>query len=243
MAIQFDETNDYYVITDAAELTFQDGDWCFGVWVYINDNSGADAQYLASNNDTADNNSFNLWLAESDSGVNADKWALKVIDGDGTTPATLRTSVDADNTWRLIICQRDDSESEIQIWFCEKDGASNKESSVADTNFAAINGGNWNIGRRVDGDADRYYGSVAAEVFKGNFALTSAQITALGAGLPIKTLAKKAGLTLDLYLPMWEADVTLLDYSNSGNSAARQDVPTTSAHPPICTPIKRHRMG
>ena len=244
MAIGFDENDDYYTVADAAELTLQDGDWCVGVWTYVSDNAGALYQYILSNNNYGANNSFNLFLGEAAEPTNANEWGLHLEDGDGTNPGTIFSgATGADSTWRLIICQRDDSENEIQMWFCEKDGVASKENSATDANFNAVNGGAWNVGRRVDGDVDRYYGSIAAEVFKGNFALTQAQIEALGAGMPIKTLCKQLGHTLDLYLPMWEADATLLDYSNNGNNGTRNSAPTTETHPPICTPVKRRRMG
>ena len=246
MAISFDETDDYYDISDAASLTFPDGDWCIGIWTYVSDNSGSDAQFLLTNNTVAANSSFSLWIEENGEAAEIrDRWSFHAVDDDGTVlgGATLRTGVTgADSKWRLIIAQRDTGANEGQIWFCEPGATASKENSGADTNFAAINGGNWTIGWDVDTTANWQYGSIACEFFKGNFALTQAEITALGAGLPIKTLAKQLSYTLDVYLPMWEADATLLDYSNSGNSGTRHSAPTTSTHAPICTPVKHRRM-
>ena len=247
MAIGFDETDDYYDISDAAELTLPDGDWCIAVWTYVDDNTGTTYQYLISTNALNANNSFNLFLGEAAQVTDANKWGFNVEDGDGTNPGTIFAgATGADSTWRLIVAQRNTGAAagqEFELWFCEVGGVASKENTATDADFAAINGGDWDIGRRADGDADRYYGSIAAEVFKGDFALTQAQIEALAAGLPIKTMAKQLGYTLDAYLPMWEADATLLDYSNSGNNGTRNSAPTTETHPPICTPVKRRRMG
>jgi len=243
VAIGFDESNDYYVVADAAGLTLPDGDWCVGVWTYVADNSGAWFQYVLSNNMWGVNDSFNLFLGEAGN-VDANKWAIRVVDGDGTTITfdSAPSAPGADSTWRLIVVQRRTAEAQIQMWFCTAGGAAAKVGSAADAGFAAVNGGVWNIGRRVDGNADRYYGSLAAEVFKGNFSLSQAEIGALAGGLPILTLAAQKAATLDLYLPMWRAEATLVDYSGNGNDATRQDAPTSETHPPICTPAKRRRF-
>lgn len=243
MSIDFDESDDYYDISDAAELTLQDGDWCIGLWTRVDSNTGTTYKYLLSTNYGA-NNEITLYLREAScSGGLADQWSMRVVDGDGTSVyQTSPSSPGGDSTWRLIIIQRDDSENEVQLWFCELGASASKEISAADTNFAAVNGATWYVAARSDTDANRYYGGRVAELFKGDFALTQAQIEALAAGLPIKTLAKQLGHTLDLWLPMWEADATLLDYSGSGNSATRHSAPTTQDHPAICTPSMRRRM-
>lgn len=243
MAISFDEINDYYSVLDAAELALQDGDWCVGIWTNHSDNAGIYYHYLISNNALGANDSLNLYLGEAGNGSIPDQWAFRVVDGDGTNlSATSASSPGADSTWRLIIVQRRTADNEIQLWFCEKGGVASKEGSVADTSFDAVDGGAWNIGRRTDGDADRYFGGTVCEFFKGDFALSQAQIEALAAGLPILSLAAQAGLTLDVYWPMWEADATLLDYSDNGNDGTRQDTPATATHAPVCTPIKRRRV-
>lgn len=244
MAIGFDEGDDYYSIADAAELTLQNGDWVVGVWTYVSDNAGSSYQYLVSSGNLV-NGSINIHLAEdSEAGGRAGEWTLYVVDDDGTIAYIHSTSTPGgDSTWRLIVAQHCSADNEVQLWFCTAGGSAVKAASTADTDFGQCNGGDWNVGRRTDGDADRYYGSVACELFKGNFSLSQAQIEALADGLPVKTLAKGAGLTLDLYLPMWEADAVLVDYSGSGNNATRSSVPTTATHAPVCTPVKRRRMG
>ena len=246
MGIGFDENDDYYSIADAAELTLQDGDWCICIWTYVSDNAGSNAQYVYNTNALAAANFVYLCLNEVGA-ANAGCWECAARDGDGTTVALVDTSAPgADSTWRLIVFQRNTGAAvghEIELWSCEVGAAAVKENDDSDAGLGAVDGGDWNIGRRTDGNADRYYGGIAAEFSKGDFALTQAQIEALGAGLPVKTLAKQLGYTLDVYLPMWEADATLLDYSNNGNSGTRNSAPTTETHPPICTPVKRRRMG
>ncbi len=243
MAIAFDEVDDYYTIADAAGLTLQDGDWCVGIWTKLDDLTGEDYQKLLSNNQLDTNGSMNLYPFETNHAFLSGKWRMNVTDGDGTVcNPTSSSAPGADSKWRLVIMQRDATPQEIQLWLCEANGVASKEGSEPDTDLGAIDGGDWYVARASDGRADLYYGGIAAELFKGDFALTQAQIETLAAGLPIKSLAKQASLTLDVYLPMWEADATLLDYSNNGNDATRSSAPTTTTHPPICTPTKRRRM-
>lgn len=231
MAISFDEVDDYYSISDDASLTLPDGDWCIGVWTRVDNNAGTAFQYLLSNNNYSANNSFNLLLIEGGGG-DGGKWVIATEDGDGTFVEILSSSNPGeDGKNRLIVAQRDATASEIQLWFCEAGGSASKEIQTSDANFAAVNGGAWNIGRRVDGQAARYYGSIAGEFFKGNFALTSDEITALGGGLPIWALGK----TLDVYLPMASAEATLRDIVG-GNDATRNSVPTTVEHFPLFAP-------
>jgi len=243
MAILFDETDDYFLITDAAELTLPDGNWCVGLWTLITDNTGSNFQYALSTNALAANNSFNLSLGEATS-ANANQWIVRTVDGDATAGSLSATATPgADSIWRLIIAQRNETGGDLELWFCTPGAAPSETHTIAiPAGYDAINAGNWYIGARADSNADRFYGSTMAELFKGNFCLTSAQIQALGEGLPIFTLAAQAGFTLDLYLPMWQSIATLIDYSGSDNSAARQSAPATAAHPPICTPIKRRRF-
>ena len=161
MAIGFNEVDQYYTIADAAELILQDGAWSVGIWTYVVNNTGTNFQYLISNKMVGNNDSINIWLQEEDSSGTPNTWCTRVVDGDGTDSDILfsATATGADSTWRLIIVQRNTSDNEIQLWHCEVGAAATKEASAADTNFDAINGDDWDIGRRADADADRYYGS------------------------------------------------------------------------------------
>ena len=210
----------------------------------MDDNAGSLFQYLISTNYTGQN-TFILYLRESSQGTAPNRWDAWLYDSNSTSTGAIRSSSSpgADSTWRLIIVQRATADNEIQLWFCEKDGAASKEASTSDAGFDDVNVSNIEIGRRDDASASRYYGGIACEFFKGDFALSQSEIQALGAGLPIKTLAKQSGISLDVYLPMWAADATLLDYSNNGNNASRQSTPTTTEHAPVCTPAKRRRIS
>lgn len=213
MAIHFDEINDYYTIADDPSLTLPNSDWCVGTWTRVDDMSGAAFQYLISTGGYGVNPSINIYLDEFGSG----KWWLNV---NGTEIST--TSVyTGDGVDRLLICQRRSGTLEIIV--CDAFGSAVQEASGSLS--AASDAGVWNIGRRTDGNVDRYYGGDAGEFFKGDFSLSLDEVTALGSGLKITSLGK----VLDVYLPMESAEATLVDLIGS-NDATRISVPTTVEH-------------
>lgn len=223
MAIQFDESTDYYVIPDAASMTLPNSDWCVGIWTNVADNAGPDFQYLLSNNGFAASNSFNFYLIE-DGETNPAKWAL-TISGNPTLRST--SAPGGDGADRLLIVQR--VGSTVYIHFCEFGQASVQEASAALT--AAVNGGVWHIGSRVDTNSTRFYGGIAGEFFKGNFSLSVEEITALGAGMSIWQL----GYTPDIYQPMTSDQATMVDIIGS-NDMTRNGTPATVEHFPIIMP-------
>lgn len=230
MAILFDELDDYFSIADAAGLTLPDGDWCVAIWTRVTDNSGSNYQYLLSNNNWGVNNSFNLFLCEAGEASDPNEWAIRLVDGDGTTVTfdSGAAAPGADGLWRLVVVQRRTADAQVQMWFCTPGATPALVGSDSDTNFDAIDGGAWNVGRRVDGNANRYYGSFAAELFKGDFSLSQEEIAALGAGVPIYALGKSPSM----YLVMGTSEATLRDLFGS-NDATRSSAPTTAEHPPI----------
>ena len=245
---QFDQVNDYFVVADDPGLTLQDGSWVVGFWTVVMVWNGSYYQYALSNGAWGGNGTLNVFLGEESCGAQAGKWVLQVVDDGGNGPGELVSSTTpaADSVWRLVICQRDAVAGEIQLWLCDAGGSALKAASGADTNFGAVNGGDWHIGRRQDGNSDRYFGNWLMQIFKGDFALTQAQIEGLASGIPIRTLAGRLGYSLDLLLPMRETEATVYDESGNGNNATRQSSPTTVAQtppgvPPFCTAVKRLR--
>lgn len=236
MAISFDETNDYISVTDVAGLTFPNGDWVIGFWIKVDDNTGTLYQYLFSNRNLGGNGSLNIYLNEASEATDANKWAFRAVDDLATDTGSLESSaVGADGKWRLLIVQRRTAASEIQLWFCEPFLTATKEIAGADTSFTSINGLSWNVGRRHDGDVNRYYGSLACEHFCGDFSLTQAQIELLGKGISPLRLARALGQTLKIYLPMWDATTeAVADLTDTGNDGTLNGIPAKAgSHAPV----------
>lgn len=226
MAIQFDESDDYFTITDHADLTISDGVWSVGIWTKVGDNTGSNFQYLLSNNELV-NNSFNLYLVETSNGTNPDKWVVRVQDGDGTTISVTSSSAPgADGKWRLVVAQR--ASSQIQLWFCEAGQTVTSQGTAPDTGLNAINGIDWMIGRRQTTSTDRYYGGIASGFFKKNGTFTSEQITAMGAGVSSYAVGGTVPLVC---LPMQESADPLPELFG-GHTATRNSAPTTVEHGP-----------
>lgn len=233
MALAFNETNQWVAIADDPSLNLgASGDWCVGGWTNVSDNTGSLFQYFLSNNNFQVAHSFNLFLIETSEGTSPDAWRCAITDS-GSRNYTLDSSdttnsPGGDGKDRLIIIQRVSGSSELQMWFCEAGASAVKVSNVADTSWNGVNGGAWNIGRRVDGNADRYYGGEGSEVFLCDFSLTSEEITALGNGVRIKDL----GRVLELNMPLDGIESTEPDLSGNGNNGTVNGA-TKANHPPI----------
>lgn len=225
MAILFDEVDDYFSIANAGDMDFPSGDWCVGIWTYVTDNTGSYWQYLLSTNGYDVTPAFNLYLNE----ING-TWQVNYKSDNGTSIGSIGSSTGpgADSTWRLIIVQRDTTASEIQLWFCTFKGTPSKQASTSDAGLDGMTGQGWNIGRRTDGDSNRYYGSVAGEFFKIDAALSQGEIAALGAG----AMPWEIGYEPDVYIPMHISAATLYEWFGD-NDASRTSAPTTAEHPPV----------
>lgn len=233
MALKFDESTGYYAIPDDAALSLPAGDWCIGGWVNVTDNTGDFFQYLFSNGGFLATSSLNFYIGEDTSGLAGDRgrWLLALKSDDGTTIqlGAGTTIFGADSTWRIVLVQYNSTAGAWELWTCAKDGTA----ELLESNVSAaktVNGGAWNIGRRVDGNADRYFGEHACEFWVGNnFSLTQAEIEDLATGKRITDIGKSPAL----YYPAETADATLTDSGTSGLTATKNGTVTTSVltHP------------
>jgi len=220
VAVKYNETDQWYELADSAAMSCPAASpWCFGIWTRVDDNSGSLFQYLFSSGNFAVADSLHLYLSEAGEG-NANKWSARV-----EAAALQGTSAyGADGKNRLLILQNDGTTCYLQA--CVSGGSVVTEASVAFT--SAINNGAFNIGRRADANADRYYGGVAGEFFKGDFFLSNAEIEALASGMTIWQL----GYTPDCYHPMVSAEATIYDVAGAHNGT-RNGSPTTVEDFPI----------
>ena len=223
MAVKFNEINQWYQIPDSAELSFPNGDWSLGVWTNVADNAGTLFQYVISTGSFGVTGSLNLYLNESGAS-SPNEWRARI---EGTT-LTASTATDGDGKDRLIVLTR--SGTTVRMYFCEPGKQATLQASATLSN--ALNGAAWNIGRRADGNVDRYYGGIAGEVFKGDWSLTADEITALGSGRPIWSIGKIP----TVYLPMETAEATLTDLIGT-HDATRNGTPTTVDHFPVSMPV------
>lgn len=213
-SIDFDITNDYYQITDDASLTLQDGDWSVGFWSKMSYRPGS-FPFVVNSNNYAVINSLTVFLHPDD------KWYFRVRDGDGTDWHSTAGPLGVDNIWRLIVIQRRTADNQLQLWSCQYGQTSSKGTSVADTGFNAIDGGDWYI-NRLPNDGYTRYGNKLTELYKGDFSLSQSEVTNMCAGNTIIDIGKSP----DIYLPMHSADA-ILDDQAGNNDATRYGSPTT----------------
>lgn len=225
MALQFDEVNDYLTIADHADLTLPNGDWCICIWTRVPDNSGTQYQYLLSTATPGTTNSFNLYLSEASQPFATDDFTFSITDGTPTTYSASSTSnPGGDGLDRLIVLQRSTGDSEVQMWLVEAGGTPTKAASTADTSMIAVNPGAWYVGARADLNANRFYGGAAGHLFKADVALTTDQLTALGAGvLPHRIIVDGS---LKLYVPLWDTGAGLNDLSGGAHNASVGNAPS-----------------
>ncbi len=211
-----DQTTRYYEVTDAAALDFPNGPWCIGIWTRIDENAGADFNYLISNNTYNIADSFTLYLRQDAGSGNGGKWQLNSHDTAGNAWSIDSSSTPGgDGKNRLIICQRA-ANSTGELHFCVAGAASTLEGTDASVHGAMVSTQNWDIGRRVDGHSTRYYEEHFGGYFRGNMTLTPDEITAIGQGV----MPWHFG-ALDWYLPFHQPSATVFDLIGPHN-AVRQ---------------------
>ena len=220
-----DNTTRYYSVPDDASLTFPDSNWFFAIWTRVDDNTGTLFQYLFSNNNFQAANSLNLFLIEDSNASNPGKWNF-VTDSTGAVASTV---TGGDGKDRLLVLQR--VGGNLEFYFCEPNGTATLETNTTFVGSAAIDGGVWNIGRRVDGNTGRYYEEHFGDVVKGSVALTQAQIELLARGVSPTLVTDPANL--DVWFQFREASATTIDIIG-GNVATRNGSGLlTSEHFPV----------
>ena len=239
MAVHFNETGDHYEVAAAAARNFPAGDWVIALWTRVDNNMGSAYKYALSTGNFGAPGSFQILLNEAESG-NAGKWSGRIYDDSGNVAIFASTSAPgADGEDRFIVLQRNASANRIELWFCEYGRDPVLEATEDAPSLGASTGpANLWIGGRADASADRYFGGVLGEVFRGDFALSPEQIKALGMGLPAWAL----GPALTFYHPLSDARPVQRDLFGRHDATATNPG-TTSAHVPLATRPRLPRLG
>lgn len=214
MAVDLTDNNAsrYYSVPDAASLTFPNADWFIYLWTRVDDNTGTLFQYIFSNNNFGAVNSLNIFLSETSEATRPNVWHFTT----DTLSGFATTSTGGDGLNRLLVLEREGSR--LKLYFCAPLGIPSLEADVAYSD-GAINGGVWNIGRRVDGQAARFYEEHFGDVVKGSISLTTSQIQLLAQGRkPTDVIPKGA---IDVWFDFRHAGKFVVDKIN-GHVATRQ---------------------
>jgi len=205
-------TTRHYAIPDHPDLTFPNSDWFIYLWTRVDDNTGTLFQYIFSNNNFSAANSLNIFLSETSEATRPDIWNFNTQ----TLAGFATTSTGGDGLNRLLVLQREGSR--LKLYFCVPHGTPSLEADFAYSD-GAIDGGVWNIGRRVDGNTSRYYEEHFGDVVKGNRKLTLKDIRLLGQGHKPTDVIPKAAI--DVWFDFRHAGKFVVDKIN-GHVATRQ---------------------
>jgi hypothetical protein len=80
----------------------------------------------------------------------------------------------------MLVFRRDD---DMDLLYCTAVGGCSVEDSASTAGFGAIDGGDWEIGRRADANADRYFGGELGYFFIVKRALSDAELAAAARNL------------------------------------------------------------
>ena len=157
-SLLFDESDDYYTVGD-----FSYGDtFTVSMWLKVTDNTGSQYQYLYSHDAVGTNPSLNLYLHE-DSVADPDDLEVRMRDSVASDETVLSdvSAGDAnvtDGAWHHVTLTRvRNGTNTLYV-----DAVSQDTSTGPDT--AIDPAGSINIGRREDGDVDRYFGGNLDEI-------------------------------------------------------------------------------
>lgn len=218
-----DNSTRHYTVPTSSSMDFPDSDWFFAFWTRLDDNSGSSFQYLVSIGPFQVANSMNLFLGEVSSAI-PNTWRLSA----DTTVASATSTPGGDGKDRLIVCQRNGSNTEI--WYCEPMQTATNEVTTAWLDVG-VSGRTTYLGSREDTSSIRFYEEHYGDFIKGSVALTQGQIGLLARGVDPVTVAGFPNL--DAWFQFREQTSQVIDVI-SGNVATRQGTGlATSEHFPV----------
>jgi chitodextrinase len=223
-AIRFDESaspSQYFTIADNTALTLPNGNWSVGFWAKVNSNQGSVTKYVLSTGAWGGTGSFNIMLGEPGNTSFSNKWVARM---QGVQLAS-SSAPGGDGIWRLVIVQR--RGTLFELYFAGIGGTPTLQASANVGTLGSLNGGNWIMGGRADFAADRFFSGDLAEMFMGNFSLTTNEITQLASGSTITGIGKSPVF----YHSVVKSGTTLLDQSGNGFNATQSGNPMTAPHP------------
>lgn len=238
MAVDFGEgnVNKYYVVTADTSLDLPDGDWCVGWWYRIEDNAGSGFHFPFSWGGLDGNNSFNAYMAEDSQGdaTRVRNFVLDILDVDynryedqGNWLAGDANDINIGDN-ELVIFQR--AGDTCYIYTAPVGGPPTEQGQDTNALFTTCAlSTDLYIGAYQGLTTAWFHDEHMGEVFLMHDSLSTEEIGAIAAGVPVGQLNKD----LRLWLDFKNAAATVVDLSGNGNDAARNGTPDTSEHFPV----------
>ena len=219
-------SGDELTITDNADLTVPDADWCLGMWSWHDTTINTGFPYNFSNGNFSATPSLNIFYNRA-----SDTYRLRVVDNAGDSTATIASPVVNRAQWYLVIAQRQGTVIELHA---VAKGATST-SPGRDTSISTVDAVDPSIDallfERQSGtptDTPNNEGAMA-EFFKGNFSLSDEEVLALANGAHILSMGK----ALDIYLPLTADVVTQKDLIGANDAVRNASGLSTVEHPPV----------
>lgn len=230
MSREFDETADYLTVAYHSALALPDGDWTVQWWLRCDDITGTGYQYFHSWNWAAGaaNERFYGYIAEASEPFPANGAPfIKCEDASGNVQQVYTSEIFPSNDWYHILVRRTGSgTSSLQVFV----NGSNDTTYQDNADFNGINPSTgFEIGRRDDANATRYWGGRIAEHAKWDRALTDGEIAALARGAPVLRFATD----LKVYIPILGIGSIEPNYAGTGVDAGVVSAPPYAPHPSI----------
>lgn len=229
MGIKFDGTADQYNITNSTDTSLSADDWCYGMWLKMDDTSGSSLRTIMSSTNISPSANDIYWGYYEDShGSFQNQLNIRHRDtfsNPFSNNDNIRLSFASNNKWRLVVCNQIGSTG--TVWFAEVGGTATQQRSTTRNLDVTTLDTNMRIGNDP-GLGDPYYNNYMAEFFwMKNVGITIEEVTAMAAGMSILDL----GYNPEVYIPMTEDAATLKDLAGTNHMVRGGNNQTTSDHP------------
>ena len=230
MAWNFDESNDYALVTDAAALTLPNADWSMGLWLKLADNTGGTFQYFLSWGTVAAIPSMNCYFSEASSGAPQGNNVLNININNAPVWSSVET-IATSTAWQHLCFRRNGTTLEV----FQNGVQLTRNTGFGSGTFSAGTdvSGNLYVGGRNDLNTGRFFGGHMAELFKIDRLLAASEITSLANGSRPDSLQGIHAST-SWYLPMLQGG-TGGDYAERINQLTVTNSDSTNAanHAPV----------
>jgi hypothetical protein len=161
----FDETNDYVVISSGSESLNIGTNHTWVWWLRIPDFTGDLYQYIYSHNTFASTNACNIWFTEDavvDVGFGGPE--LLKFEYNDTSTADVRARFNntlsiADNQWHMITLVKSGWSHTDNTLYVDSDKFTSLTNEITEQSITkCVPTGDLNVGRRADANSQRYFG-------------------------------------------------------------------------------------
>ncbi len=172
--VQFDEVNDYFSLDDNAawDIIQTNGDQFYAFWMEVDDNTGSFFQYFFSNGGFGGANTINAFLNEASAASLQNQFQARPT---SSGQVVMTSAITVPTGKFLLILQYNSTSGDLEYVICDEAGTATRTIAAAALTNDILSSV-WELGRRTDGNSDRYFGSIIYNLAKGDTYLSNAQV-------------------------------------------------------------------